>query len=304
MIITRRQFLGSSALALVAPAIVRFPRFAGAQQVPVTRFEDLRGGVGIFAGQGGTIGWLVTADGAIAVDSQFPATAQVCIDGLKQRSPKGIQVLINTHHHGDHVSGNPAFRPVVAKIVQQERCAAYHKKTTEQAGTAARQAYADTTFGESWSTSIANEKVWAKHYGPAHTGGDAIVIFEKANVVHMGDLMFSRMHPVIDRPNGASIQNWAKSLATIADEHKDATFIFGHAKQGLPLTGTRAHLLGFRDYLSAVLDEAKKGIRANQSLEEITKITALPGFEDYASSPPRMTLANSLTVAYQELTNK
>ena len=304
MIITRRQFLGSSALAIAGPSIVRLPFFARAQQVPATAFEELRGGAGIFTGQGGTIGWLVTPDGAIAIDSQFLATAQVCVDGLKQRSPKGIQMLINTHHHSDHVGGNQAFRPVVEKIVQQERCAALHKKTTEQDGTAAQQAFADTTFGESWSTSIAKEKVWAKYYGPGHTGGDAIIIFEKANVVHMGDLMFHGRHPFIDRPNGASIQNWAKVLPKIADAHKDATFIFGHSKQGLPMTGTRTQLLKFRDYLSALLDHAQKGIRAKQSLEEITKITALPGFEDYTGNPPRITLATSLTAAYEELTAK
>ncbi len=213
-------------------------------------------------------------------------------------------MLINTHHHADHVSGNPAFRPVVAKIVQQERCAALHKKTTEQDGTAAQQAFADITFGDSWSTSIANEKVWAKYYGPGHTGGDAIIVFEKANVVHMGDLMFSGRHPFIDRPNGASIQNWAKVLPKIADEHKDATFIFGHARQGLPITGGRAQLLKFRDYLNAVVDHAQKGIRAKKSLAEITQVATLPGFEDYTGNPPKITLAAALTVAVEELSAK
>lgn len=304
MIFTRRQFIRSSAFAIAGPTLLRMPWSANTQQTPATKFEDLRGGVGIFTGQGGTIGWLVTPDGAIAVDSQFPATAQTCIDGLKQRSVKGIQMLINTHHHGDHVNGNPAFRPVVTRIVQQERCAKYHKDTTEQAGTAAAQAYADLTFGESWSTMIGGEKVWARYYGAGHTGGDVIVVFEKANVVHMGDLMFNKMHPFIDRPNGASIQSWTKVLNKVTDAHRDALFVYGHAKQGLPVTGQRAQLLAFRDYLSAVLDHAQKGIRAGKSLEEIVKLAVLPGFDDYAESPPRLTLASALTVAHEELTAK
>jgi glyoxylase-like metal-dependent hydrolase (beta-lactamase superfamily II) len=305
MSITRRQFIGSSAFAIAGPALLRTPfRLSAqqAQQVPVTRFEDLRGGVGIFTGSGGTIGWLVTPDGAIAVDSQFTTTAPACIEGLRQRSPKGIQMLINTHHHGDHVSGNPSFRPVVTRIVQQERCAKYHKDTTEKAGTAAQQAFADVTFGSSWSTSIGGEKVWAKYYGAGHTGGDCIVVFEKANVVHMGDLMFNKMHPFIDRPNGASFQSWTKALTKVADDHKDALFICGHAKQGLPITGARPQLLAFRDYLSALLDLAEKGIRAKRPLEEIVKVAALPGFEDYQESPPRLSLAGNLAVAHEELT--
>jgi len=269
------------------------------QQGPVTKFEDLRGGVGIFTGQGGTIGWLVTPDGALAVDSQFVATANACVAGLKDRSDKGIQLLINTHHHADHVSGNPAFRPVVKSIVQQANAAKYHRDTTTQ--NAAQQAYADVTFGSSWSTALGGEKVSAKFYGPGHTGGDAIVVFEKANIVHMGDLLFNRMHPFIDRPNGASIVNWSKALTKIADEHKDSLFIAGHAKAGLPLTVGRAEVLAFRDYLSAVTDAARDGMRAGKSLEEITRVTAIPGFEDFAGSPPRLTLASALTVAYQEL---
>src|SRR5574341_1120877 len=59
-------------------------------QPPVTRFEELRRGVGMFIGQGGTIGYLVNGDGALGVDSQFMNTAEICVAGLKQRAPKGI----------------------------------------------------------------------------------------------------------------------------------------------------------------------------------------------------------------------
>ena len=299
---SRRQFISASALAVAAPAVLRSRAFASVLQGPVTRFEGLQGGVGYFIGNGGTIGWLLNGDGALAIDSQYPATAQVCVDGLRGRSPKGVRLLINTHHHADHVAGNPRFRPYVETIVQQERCAKLHRDTTVK--TAASQAYADLTFGGSWSTTFGNEKVWAKYYGPGHTGGDAIVIFEKANVVHMGDLMFNRMHPFIDRPNGASIQNWVKALGTIAGEYKDATFIFGHAKPGMPVVGSNADLLHFRDYLSAVLDQARKGIAAKQTKAQITALPSLPGFEEYSGAPPRLTLASSLGVAYDELMGK
>ena len=93
-------------------------------------------------------------------------------------------------------------------------------------------------------------------------------------------------------------------LDKIAGEHKDATFIFGHAKAGLPVTGTRADLLNFRDYLSAVVDLAHKGIKAGKSRDEIIKADALAGFEDYAATPPRLSLGASLGVAYDELTAK
>lgn len=299
MKVTRREFLGSTALAAASPFLLK-PLVTAQQQI-TTRFIDLRDNVGIFTGSGGTIGWLANDDGAVAVDSQYMTTAPACVYGLQQRCLMGIQLLINTHHHADHVGGNLAFRDAVKRIVQNERTAKYHKDTTT--ATAAQQAYADLTFGGSWSAPVGNEKVWAKFYGPGHTGGDSVVVFEKANIVHMGDLLFNKMHPFIDRPNGASMVSWVKVLKKVADEHKDAMFIYGHAKPGLSLTTDRAGVTAFQDYLSAVLDYTQKGIASKQPVEELAKLPSLPGFEDYAGSPPRLTLAAAVTTAYQELTS-
>ena len=66
----RRRFLTSSSSAIVAAALREWPALArGGQSRAATRFEDLRGGAGIFTGRGGTIGWLVTDEGAV-VDRQ------------------------------------------------------------------------------------------------------------------------------------------------------------------------------------------------------------------------------------------
>ena len=301
----RRQFLTTSSLALAGTAFTRVPLFGQPTQPqapPQTTFTDIRRNVGIFTGQGGTIGWLANSEGAIAVDAQFPATAKICAEGLQKKSPKGIQLLINTHYHGDHTGGNSAFRPLVKQIVQQERCAKLHRETTEKAGTAAQQAYADITFGESWSQELGDEKVWGYYYGPGHTGGDAVIVFERANVVHMGDLMFNRVHPRIDGPSGASIKNWISILERVAKRHGDATFVFGHAKQGQPVTGPAKELLYLRDYFSAALQFVQKGIGAKQSKEEIAKATELPGFAEHVASGTVLTLAGVLNSAYDELT--
>lgn len=308
MTFTRREFIHSSTLAVAGSALLRLP--VGAQtpaqppQPTVTKFEDVRRNVGIFSGRGGTIGFLATPDGAIAVDAQFPDTAKACVEGLQQRTPKGIQLLVNTHYHGDHTGGNIAFRPAVKSIVQQERCAKLHKEFTTKNNTVENQAYADVTFGESWSSTLGGEKVWAHYYGPGHTGGDAVIVFEKANVVHMGDLMFNRLHPRIDRPSGASIKNWMSILERVAKKHRDATFIFGHAKPGLAVTGSAQELLHLRDYFTAAMEHVRTGIKAGQSQDQITGLEALPKFQDHASSGQILTLKGVLTSAYEELTSK
>ena len=294
----RRVFLSTSTMALTA-AMTELRLLA---QAP-TSFQDLRRGVGLFNGDGGTIGWLVSPDGIVVVDSQMPTSAQACLDGLKQRSRRTIDLLINTHHHGDHTAGNQTFRPAVKQIVAHATCDKLHRQTAAAQKAEAAQAYADRTFADTWSGGIGDEKISARHYGPAHTGGDIVVTFERANVVHMGDLMFNRVHPFIDRPAGASIANWIKTLDAVPRQHDaDTIYIFGHAKPGAAPSGSREALANLRSYLEAALAHARRQIDAGRSKEETQKsIAALPGFEDYASPIPLLSLSGVLGVAYDEL---
>jgi hypothetical protein len=87
----RRKFLLSSTAGVAGLALSRSVSYAQQPAAPAappaTRFEELRRGVGMFIGQGGTIGYLVNGDGAIGVDSQFMNTAEICVAGLKQKAP-------------------------------------------------------------------------------------------------------------------------------------------------------------------------------------------------------------------------
>jgi len=300
----RRQFVKSSSLGIAGLAIgpSGWAQAPAAQAPPATKFEELRRGVGMFVGNGGTIGYLVNGAGALAVDSQFMNTAEICVAGLKERAPKGIELLINTHHHGDHTGGNKAFRPVVKHIVCQENCLVWHKKVSEQANNVADQAFGDVTFGESWSTTFGDEKVWAHYFGPGHTSGDAVIFFERANVVHGGDLLFRRVHPRIDGPAGASAVNWIKVLDRMLKDHPsaDTIFVFGHGAEN-SVKGTKADVVFFRDYLTAGVDHVRRGIKAGQSKDEITKVASLKGFESVVAFNPRLNLEGALGSIYDEL---
>jgi cyclase len=300
---TRRRFLANTGLAAAVGALA--PLTAYARQTADVR--ELRRNAGLFVGVGGTIGWLATADGVVLVDSQFAATAEPCAAELRRRTSAAIEALINTHHHGDHVGGNIALRPGVKQIVQHERCAALHRSAVQAAGSEAARGLADVTFSTTWSVTIGDERVTAMHWGAAHTGGDALIVFERANVVHLGDLVFNRIPPFIDRGSGGSIRHWIPVLETVMRRHTDALFIFGHGK-GNALTGTVRDVAYFRDYLTAALDHVQKGIAAGRSQEEIAAVSMLAGFADvadvvknYASPIPLFTLNHVLTVAYQEL---
>ena len=292
----RREFLCTTSLALVGGAFGR-PLLA---QDAAPRFEELRRNVGAFHMRGGTIGWLISDDAVVVVDSQFPDTAEACLNGLKTRSSRMIDALVNTHHHGDHTGGNKVFRPAVRQIVAHANVTMLQQRQASQRGTEADQEYPDTTFDETWRMDVGDEVVSAKHYGPAHTGGDVAVTFERANVVHMGDLMFNRRDPFVDRPGGARIRGWMDTLPQVIDDHdNDTLYIFGHAGEGFLVTGGGADLMVQRDYFAAVLEHVGNGLAAGRSQEQIASLERLPGMDDHAGTPE--SLARVLDVAHEEL---
>lgn len=306
MTISRRDFLATSAAAAAAAALAR-PRlmraFQGQAAQPV--FTPIRRNVGFFTMRGGTIGYLVNDGAVVAIDSQFPAEASAFIAGLKERSGgRGVDFLINTHHHGDHTGGNISFKGVARKVVAHAKAAEHMHNPPGQSAPTAEQLYPDTTFTDTWSADVGDEKVWAKFYSRAHTSGDVVITFEKANVAHMGDLMFNQRHPVVDRAAGATLRGWMTAVQSATRDHTaDTVYIFGHANTNLPVTGSRADLTRFQDYLGAVLAFVEAQVKAGHSREEVLAMREpLKGFESFGpfgQSNPR----EILTCAYEEVTS-
>jgi cyclase len=296
---TRRDFLSASTLGLVAGV---FPRSFARSQGAGGEFRELRRNVGIFTARGGTIGWLVNGTGAVVVDSQYPDTARMCLEGLEQRSTLPVDTLINSHHHTDHTAGNGVFRDAARRIVAHRGVPELQRRVAAASGAEDAQTYADTTFETEWRAEVGDEVVRAKYYGAAHTGGDCTVFFERADVVHMGDLVFNRFYPFVDRAGGASVQGWITLLEAVAAEHSPETiYVFGHANPEFGVTGSRADLLLQRDFLSAVLESARRGLAAGKSREEATALERLPGFPDHVALVDWLPLAAPLGAAYDEV---
>ena len=292
----RRSFLLTSSAVLAAGALDTPQLFAQAALTPV--FTPLRRNVGVFTARGGTMAWLASTDAVVVIDSQFADSSKLFLDGLKARTSRRIDLLLNTHHHPDHTGGNQVLRPSVVKIVAHQNVPELQRRQAAENHAETAQAYADETFARTWKASVGDETVSAKYYGPGHTGGDAVYWFEQANVVHMGDLMYHQRHPGADRAAGASLRNWIVSLEQVVKDHsRDTVYVFGHSKEGAPVTGSRTHLLVVRDCLSSLLDIVQKGIKAGKSAGEITADWNVPGFNDLSGEPDFQT-------AYDELTAK
>ena len=276
--LSRRQFLRlSGTVAATAPFLTSA---AAALPSPTAgTFTELRRGVGTYTQRGGTIGWLINDDAIVVVDTQSPQTAPDCWSGLQERTNQGLDLLINTHHHGDHTGGNGVFAPHTDRIVAHVNAPKLQRQAADNPDA---QTYANTTFEEEWSESVGDETIRLRHHGPAHTGGDAVIFFQQANVVHVGDLIFNRAYPYIDVGGGADSENWVTTLETLHETYDDDTqFIFGHGNPEYGITGTRDDLLVLRDFLSALREYVTQQMQAGASLEEMKQQSALEGFEAF-----------------------
>jgi len=297
----RRQFLQTSSFALGATLLPTQQLFKNLL-APAGEMKILRNNVGIFTERGGTIAWMIDKQGIVVVDTQFPDTAPHLIEEIRKQSDRKIDLLINTHHHGDHSGGNIAFKGIVEKVVAHQNSKASQERVAIAGKTEDKQLYPDTTYTGFWSQPVGNEIIGLRYFGAGHTNGDSFVHFENANVVHCGDLMFNRRFPFIDRSSGANIENWIKALGKARKAYdKDTIFVFGHAAEGFPVTGTREDLKAMQNYLSKLLKFVKKEIKAGKTKEqlaEVGKYTLIPGAEEWKGQG----IERGLTAAYEELT--
>lgn len=297
----RRSFLYNTGLLAGASLVFQQNALAQLFGTRQNNIRMLRRNVGIFTARGGTIGFAVTKDGIIAIDSQFPDTATQFIEQVKAAHQKPFKYLLNTHHHGDHTGGNIAFKGLVEHVVAHENAAANLKANAERQNNLDKQLLPDMTFGKEWKLKLGDEKVKTHYYGAAHTNGDAMYLFEEADVVHMGDLMFNKRHPFVDRNAGANMANWITVLEKATKEFGNKTiYIFGHALNPGEETGTADDLKRFSTYLGQVLQFAEAEIKRGVSKEEFIKNTSIPGNTLWSGQG----IERPLTAAYEEVSSR
>jgi len=261
----------------------------------------LRKDVGIFTERGGTIGFLLSKDGIVVIDAQFPDTAPHLIADLKQKSTAPFLYLLNTHHHGDHSSGNIAFKGIAEHVFAHQNSLTNQKNVAEKNNNMDKQLLPDMTFTTDYKFKIGNEKIKADYYGAGHTNGDAVYFFEEANIMHTGDLMFNKRHPFVDRSAGANMASWIKDLdKVIKKADKNTIIIFGHSLNPGEETGNKEDVKKFQDYLGKVLAFAESEIKKGVSKEDFIKNTSIPGVTEWIGQG----IDRPLTAAYEELTAK
>jgi cyclase len=295
----RRKFLQNSMLAFGALTIGKQKILKAMVDEP-WKIKMLTNDIGIFTEKGGTIAFHFSKDGIIVVDAQFPDSAQHLIDELKKRNDQPFYLLINTHHHGDHTAGNIAFKDLLNRVLAHENSLINQKRVAVANKTEDKQLYPNQTFGTVWEENAGKEKIALSYFGAAHTNGDAIIHFKHANIAHVGDLVFNRRHPFVDRSAGANIQSWIKVLDSAMKKYDNKTiFVCGHSGTGYDVTGKKDMLLAFHDYLGNVMKFVGDEMKSGKTKEEILKATEIPGSPEWRGDG----IERPLQAAFEELSS-
>jgi glyoxylase-like metal-dependent hydrolase (beta-lactamase superfamily II) len=264
---------------------------AAAQQAPAPspsaaaiEVNKVRDNLFVLSGGGGNTSVFVQANGVTVVDTKNPGWGQPVLTKIRELTTKPVTMIINTHTHGDHVSGNVDF-PATVDIVVQEKTAARMKSMpifTKSGGVGLPK----RTFGNTMTLGNGNDRIDLHYFGRGHTDGDAWVLFPALRVMAAGDIFSGKNIPFLDYANGGSGVEIPDTLmkAYTATAKSVDSIVTGHSTVMTP-ADLREYADFNRDLLTAVREAKKSG----RSVDEFVKSWTLPAkYKGYAPQSPRL----------------
>jgi glyoxylase-like metal-dependent hydrolase (beta-lactamase superfamily II) len=276
---SRRDFLSASLGAgalilgrhrLFAEETGIVPTMINAASEAKIEVHPLRRSITILEGSGGNIAVLTGKDGKLLIDAGFTVSKPRIAPALDTLSADPIIRLINTHWHIDHTDGNAWLNAAGAAIMAHENTKKHLSASTRVEGwsytfpPAPAASLPTTTFADAKRLHHNATGVALKYYGPAHTDSEISVVFEEADVIHVGDTWWNGFYPFIDYSTGGSIDGMINATKWNLSVVTEKTIIIpGHG----PVADKTA-LSEYSNMLVAIRENVTKLKKQGRSLEE------------------------------------
>lgn len=244
---------------------------AAQEAQPTLTSEEVAEGVYALFGEGGTIGLMIGDDAVFLIDDQFAPVTPAIRAEVAKHTDQPIRFVVNTHWHPDHTGGNEVLGEAgsvviahdnVRRRLSNEQFIEFFQRAVPASPVGALPV---VTFNDEVTFHINGDTVRVFHVPRAHTDGDAIVLFERANVAHMGDTYFTDRYPFIDLSSGGSAPGLLAAVERVLAETSASTsYVSGHGP-----VGDRAALEAYRDMLRTAIDRVRALVDEGKSLEEV-----------------------------------
>ena len=228
-------------------------------------------GTAVIFGAGGNIGVSYGPDGTVLIDDQFAPLTPKITAAAAALDARPIRFVINTHWHFDHSGGNENLGKAGTLIIGHDNVRA--RMSTDQVIQAFNMAFPASpkealpvvTFAAGMTLHLNGDTLKIVHVAAAHTDGDALVKWDKANVLHTGDVFNRAGAPFIDRGTGGSITGMIAGMdVAIAMTDANTKVIPGHGP-----VSTRADMVAYRDALKTLLARITAEHKAGKTLEQV-----------------------------------
>ena len=279
---------------LTTVAVVGGQPAADPAKPKVIQVEKLKENLFVLRGDGGggNTAVFVGTKGVVVVDTKNPGWGQPILDKIKELTPKPITTIINTHTHGDHVSGNVEF-PATVEVVAHENAAASMKRMKGPNGNIFEnnqgRGLPKRTYTDKLTLMSGADQIDLLYFGRGHTDGDTWVVFPSLRVMHAGDIFSGKNLPLLDVNNGGTGLEIGDTLAKAHSGVQNVdTIITGHSVQM-----TMADLKEYSDFNKDFLAFVQSGKKAGQSPSQIVAAWQIPAkYTGYTAPQPARLQAN------------
>ncbi len=295
----RRVVLG--AVVIIGALSIGVGAQRGVAQGPnIVTVDKINDTLFVLKGGGGNSAAFITASGVVLVDTKNPGWGQPLLDKIKTLTTKPVSMIINTHTHQDHTSGQLEF-PFTVDVVAHENTKVNMQKLDGYKKPENAKWVPKQTFKDKMSLLAGADRIDLFYFGPAHTNGDAWVVFPAARVVHAGDAFANKGVPLVDSGNGGSGAAYPDTMMKAFNGIKNVdTIITGHSDTTMKWADLKEYAEFNRDFLAWVKDEMNAGKTPEQAAAEYKVPEKYKGYS--ANLPPFFGgMAGYLKSIYAEL---